>query len=335
MLVSDLEDTLETRGERFIETTLGNIEVAPDASCLTLADTQERFPFDDLALAHLARYLGLNKSDLKKFPDDLKHTVLSRFLDMGRDKSVVLEAARDDITSIHKPGLMLIPISAVAEIITRMFSPTDEVANLYRDEKKLHVDIKTSHHIEVDNPDRIEGRPEVGDITHGGVRMLVYRDPAEPVAPTVTTYLHRLFCSNGMAEDYGANAIHLRGKNVPEVLEEMEQAAQKVMAELDQKLASYAALNERPLPEDRTLFVHQLANEWNLGARITHKIVLAVAVLPDNATLYDVQNAFTAAANANISYHTSNQLQQLGGALAFDTDRVTHRCNQCLRLLTG
>jgi hypothetical protein len=333
MLVSELEESLETRGERAIETTLGNIEVAEDASYLKLRDSEEQFPLDELATSHLARYLELNRSDLNKYPTDLRHTVLTRFLDIKKDKAAVIEVRRRDISSIHKPGLLLIPIDSVAELITRTFQPTDEVVNLLRDEKKLHVDIKTAHNIEVLNPGRIQGRPEVGDITHGGVRMLAYRDPVEPQAPTVTTYLHRLFCSNGMAEDYSANTIHLRGKTVPDVLLEMEEIAQKVMGELDQKLASYASLNERPLPEDRTLFVHQLAAEWNLGQRVTHKIIEQVSVLPENATLYDVQNVFTRMANDDISYWSSNQLQQLGGSLAFDTDHVTHRCGTCQRLL--
>ena len=58
-----------------------------------------------------------------------------------------------------------------------------------------------------------------------------------------------------------------------------------------------------------------------------------VTILPEDATLYDIQQVFTQLANGNVNYQTMVALQHLGGDMAFDTDHVVHRCETCERLL--
>lgn len=330
MKVSELTEALGSRQEERFSTTLNNIEISDDAGTLNIDG--RTFYLDELAENSLANYLKINRTYLAQCPSDLKATNFRYWLNYRENASVTIESVEDNITGFYRPDAMLIPVAAVAEIVGRVFSPEDEVKDLRRDNERFHLDVVSrSHFVDVPNPDRISGRPEVGDITSGGVRILAY--PNAPVAPSVTAYLNRLVCSNGMTEAHQEGIIRLKGKTVPEVLVEMEQAARRVLSGLDEKLTSYAQMAQRGIPGNPSSFVYQIAREHNIGPRVLNRLMERANLLPENATLYDVQQIFTEVANSGVKYRTMVALQSLGGELAFHTERVLHRCGQCERLL--
>jgi hypothetical protein len=328
--VSELIDSLGGSQEERISTTLNNIEISDDAGTLSIGGRQ--FFLDELAENSLANYLKVNRTYLAQCPPDLKATNFRYWLNYRENASVTVECLENSITGFFRPDAMLIPVAPVAEIVGRIFSPEDEVKDIRRDNERFHVDVVShAHYVDVPNPDRIPGRPEVGDITSGGVRILAF--PNAPVAPSVTAYLHRLVCRNGMTEAQQEGTIRLKGKTVPEVLVEMEQAARQVLGGLDEKLTSYARMAQRAIPGNASSFVYQIAREHNIGPRVLNRLMERANLLPANATLYDVQQIFTEVANSGVKYRTMVALQSLGGELAFHTDRVLHRCGQCERLL--
>lgn len=330
MKVSDLKPVLEGRNERSVESRLGDVKVSADASRFTLEGGDE-FVLDEGAERALASYLGVNKSYLTKCPPDLKAHNLNYWLQHKPDAQAVIEAVGHNVVTVHKPGLLVLPLDRVADIVTRTFEPDNEIVNLIRDDRWFHLDIKTDHHVEVRPDARIEGRKEVGDITHGGVRILA--NPIEAKPPVVQTYLHRLWCTNGSTSPEKEGTIALKGHTVEEVLDELEKAAQTVMGDLDAKLAEYAALAERKPPGSPARFAYQLGREYGLTQRVMDRVMERVAVLPDDASLYDIQQIFTQLANGNVNYRTMVNLQQLGGDMAFETDHIVHRCGACERLL--
>ena len=335
MLVADLKSVLEGVQERSIPVTLGNVEVSEDASTMTIPG--EEFVFDEQIERTLSSYLGINKSYLAKCPPDLKATNLNYWLARRENQAAVIEAAGDNIISIHKPGLVVLPLHSVAEVITRTFDPQNEIVTLIRNDTRFHIDIQTPHHVEVPTDDRIEDRTrgdrQIGDITHGGVRILA--NPTEKEAPRVMTYLHRLWCTNGSTSPESEGAIRIKGQTVEQVLEELELAAQRVMGDLDNKLAEYAALAQLRPPGSPAKFAYQLGAEYGLTQQVMRRVMERVSILPEDASLYDVQQIFTSIANGNVRYDTMMRLQTLGGAMAFNTEHIVHRCGQCTRLLPG
>ena len=332
MTVANLAESLETSRERLLQTTLGNLEVDENYH-LKFKDTEETFPLDEAGEKSLSSYIGVSANYLNKCPQDLKTVNLNYWLNKKEEVDVSFEIIGTHINSVHSPSTLIIPIHPVVEMVNRVFQPTDEIVTLRRDKNLFHLDVQTSHHVEVPNPNRLEGRPEVGDITHGGVRFVSYHNPQDLRPPTATRYLRRLWCGNGSCEDYGVNSISLRGRTVPEVIEELEQAAHRILASLDESLQEYAALDGRPLPADRTALAHQIGQEHHLGTRVMSTVLDRVALLPEQATYYDLQNVFTAVANEPVSYYSATRLQQVGGSLAFNTEEMTHRCGACERLL--
>jgi hypothetical protein len=334
LLVSDLKSVLEAQNERSLTTRLGDVQVAADASTVTVApegQPSQEFVFDEQLERSLSSYLGINKSYLAKCPPDLKAYNVNHWLRSKEDVQAVIQAVGNSVTNMHKPGLVILPLPAVAEIIVGNFEPDHEIVNLIRDDRKFHIDIRTPHHVEVHPDARIEGRKEVGDITHGGVRILA--NPTEVEAPKVMTYLHRLWCTNGSTSPEREGTISLKGHTVDEILVEMEQACKTVLGQLDQKLADYAALADRKPPGSPTRFAYQLGREYRLTQRVMDRVMERVAILPEDASLYDVQQVFTQLANGNVNYRTMTALQHLGGDMAFDTNHVVHRCEACERLL--
>ena len=331
MKVSDLKPVLEGKNERSVDIRLGDLKVTSDASRLELHGTGQEFAFDESAERALSTYLGINKSYLAKCPPDLKSYNVNWWLQAKPDTNAVIEAVGDAVITVHKPGLLILPLDKVADIVTRTFDPDNEIINLIRDDRWFHLDIKTDHHVEVRPDTRIEGRKQVGDITHGGVRILA--NPIEAKPPKVMTYLHRLWCTNGSTSPEKEGTISLKGRTVDEVLIELEAAAQQVMGDLDEKLAEYAALAERRPPGSPARFAYQLGREYGLTQRVMDRVMEQVNILPDDASLYDIQQIFTQLANGNVNYRTMVNLQSLGGDMAFETDHVVHRCEMCERLL--
>lgn len=335
MLVADLKEHLEGVRERTIELTLGDIDVDADASRIRTT-TGEEFYLDEQAERSLAKYLGVSKAYLAKCPADLKSHNLNYWLRRRENAAAVIEVVGDHWVTIHKPGLLILPLARVADIITATMDPDYEIVQLIRNDTRFHVDIITPHqYVEVAPDERIEDRRRgghsVGDITHGGVRILA--NPSEVEAPRVTTYLHRLWCTNGSTSPEAEGAMRLKGNTVEDVLTEMEEACRRVMGELDDKLASYAALASTQPPGSPIRFAYQLGREYNLPQRLMDRVMERINVLPEDATLYDVQQVFTELANGPVNYRLMTRLQQLSGDLAFSTEQVTHRCGTCERLL--
>lgn len=334
MLVSDLKDHISGVQEISTEVCLGDITVDPESRSIRVEGGPE-FQFDEQAERSLSQYLGVSKTYLAKCPPDLKALNLNYWLTRRANVAAVIESVNDSWVTIHKPGLLILPLSRVAEVVTETMNPDYEIVSLIRNDTRFHLDIITDHHVEVAPDERIEDRRRegrsVGDITHGGIRIL--SNPTEVEAPQVLTYLHRLWCTNGSTSPESEGTIRLKGNTIDDVFDELESACRRVMGDLDAKLADYAALAQTFPPGSPTRFAYQLGREYGLGQRLMDRVMERVNVLPENASLYDIQQIFTELANGGVSYRTMTALQHLAGDLAFQTDSVTHRCGTCERLL--
>lgn len=342
MLVSDLKPSVEGLNERSREVTFADMSVDNEAHALTIRGNVHQggaeFPFDEQLERGLSKYLGVSKSYLAKCPPDLKAHNINYWLQAKPNLAAVIESLDDKFVSIHKPGLVVLPLRRVADIITEAMEPTDEVVQLLRSETRFHVDMITPHSVQVPTndaiADRVQGERAIGDITHGGVRVL--SNPTEAKAPSVTTYLHRLWCTNGCTSPEAEGEIKLKGNTVDEVLAEMNIAMQRVRGDLDNKLTEYAAMAQRTVPGSPTRFARQIGNEYGIPARVLNRVLDRIEILPeDQVSIYDIQQIFTQIANGTVRYNTMMRLQTLAGELAMHTDHAVHRCATCERLLPG
>jgi len=329
--VAELAESLAKRQETRRIVRLGDLAIADDCSTITINDGQ--FALDEQALNILARYLKLPVQYLRDCPPDFRAETLKFWRDQKARADVVLESVDNGIVSMFSPGLMMIPVARVGKLVETVFKPEDEIRQLTREEKRFHLDVTTADHkVDVPNPKGILGRPEVGDITEGGIRFLAYPDRVK--APSVSRYFHRLVCTNGMTTSESDGKITITGMTMPEVLASMEIAAEELLSTMDEHLDRYKQTADIPVPGHPVSFAEQLAHEYRLSSALTHAVIEQVRQLPeDGTTVYDVTQAVTLVANQVHAYDTRSRLQSLGGRLAWDTARMIERCAKCERLL--
>lgn len=322
MKIAEFDQILSNRRDERIVTRLGDVTIADDASVLQLGS--DVFAVDDAVERNLASYLKIPSSYLAACPPDFKAQTLQFWQNQHAEAETVMELTDGHIVAIHSPNNLMIPMRDVVRVAEKVFDPEAEIRYHYFDEQRLHLDVTTPQHaVDVQSP----VYRQVGDITQAGLRFLAY--PNQSKAPSVGAYLERLVCTNGMTTQERAGQISLQGRTVEEVIEEMEQAARRMMGTLDNRLERYAATAQQRIPGNRQAFAHQLAREANLNRGVLDMVMELVNQLPEDATLYDINQAFTSVANADVSYATRMRLQTLGGYMAFEPERVVARCGTC------
>lgn len=359
ILVGQIEQQLSQNNERRMHTKLGDVSVSDDGHYVLVDPSEgtdgetQRFEFDEVTERAFAKFLDVNPSYLSKCPSSLKATNLNHWLRTEADAEAMFTIGGHGIATMYDPDQTVLTIPEIAGVISRVFAPEDEIVTLHSDPDKFHADIVIqSSHITVpgngvgDRPDangnlyvrpEEEGgqattKPNVFDITHGGVRILAH--PSKSKAPTVERYFNRYICSNGMTMPIADRQITLRGKTVEEVLESMEEVANELMTDMPQALEQYAALAEIAVPGNPINFIQQVGREQGIPSRLIQQAIQFAGGMnlgrDDVATTYDVMNIFTSLANMeSVRYSTATRLQRMGGEFVRQGEEMTRRCGSC------
>jgi hypothetical protein len=321
MLVSELPNAFDLFQEETITLDLGDMGITSDASAISAK--ARNFPLDEVAERALATYLNIPYTYLENCPPEFKAQTLRFWRDEAPEAEMVLEVTNGALVNVHKPTTVTIPPRDVAAVMAKVFDPEAEVRKFILNSKMFHLDITTPMH-------QIEVATEVGDVTQAGVRVLVY--PFSDKLPSVTAYMERLVCTNGMCQDERVGQIRIKGQTVDDVISEMESAARSTLSHLDNRLHSYARTAQTTAPGSHGAFAYQLGRELSLRQPVMDMIMDRVGQLTAPATVYDIMNVFTAVAN-QLPYAQRVKMQTLGGSLAMDTERMVNRCGSCERLL--
>jgi hypothetical protein len=325
MLVSELEGVLSRRREVSVEVSVADIEIDSGADHVTVKDVA--YPLDEIAEKTLAKYFDIPLTYLKGCPTTFKAHTLQFWRDEYADHDVVVQTIGNNIVNVHSPEVLNLPAHELGKLIARVFEPEDRV-RIYRPLGQLQFDVVSQRHqVEVPNPERVKFRPEVGDVTHGGVRLLTHVHSDKQ--PSLVPYIERYVCTNGMCVAEKMGRIAIKGNTVEEILAEIEAAANRAMMGIDDALGRYAGTARQEVPGTRQAFAHQLGMEMSLPQGVMDEVMILVNQLPDNATVYDVNQAFTSVANLDVTHAAKVKLQTLGGHLAFEPDKMIARCRTC------
>jgi len=330
MLVSELKEALSPkRGDSMVVVDLSVVQVDDEASALEIGS--DHYALDEVAEKAFASYLKIPHAYLKRCTPEFRAEQFRFWIDRYAEVETQFNVEGGHITSVHSPELNAIPNQAVVGVVERVFEAND-TARLLLDYDQLHLDVISEvHEVEVPNPLGVPFRPQVGDVTKGGIRILTY--PHQAKDPSVCAYFERLVCTNGMTTEQKLGAISIKGSTVPDVVAEMEAAARRLLGGLDNALERYAATARTPVPGNLQSFAVQLAAEYNIKREVLDAVMALINQLPGGATVYDVIQAFTAVAGNELPWNTRMKLQALGGTLALDTERMIARCATCERLL--
>ncbi|AEQ21080.1 conserved hypothetical protein [Rhodococcus phage E3] len=335
MIVSDLQETLGTT-QPTIELPMSDLHIADDGSAIEVKGHAD-IELDQLAEHALGKHLGVATNYLERCPGDLKASNLNYWLRQHAEKQAVLTlTSTGDLVDVYGPEKRVVPLPRVADIIVSRFRPNDEIKTLHRDDKRFHIDVMVEASVEVAGHGT-DWRPEVGDITHGGVRIVIPSDLGN-AKPSVEPYLHRLVCSNGWSQMSDSNQILLKGMTVTDILDELDVRIRETVEDLPGVLGGYASLDQIPLPGNMLQTIRTLGQEHNLSPRVITKVMDAALGLGDEhaPTMYDLTQAFTQVANSSVAYGTQIALQRLGGHILEESNaQLSSRCGTCAHLLNG
>jgi len=272
---------------------------------------------------------------LSKVPQELMAYNLNSIFQSTDKQATFGVRGSSTLVSVIDPDKAPLPIIDVAKRALTPFGMDSRVSGFNYDGEALSVDIISPTLFTEVEGDGSNGRPQRGDITHGGIRLVTdfASNGQQRKRPRLQTYLHRLVCSNGMAIDEVHGSVSLRGNSVEDVLSEIEEKAQMLMGGLEARLSTYAATTDLSIPGNAESFIRQVGKERGLSSKTIMAVLQLAPLLPENPTMYDVMNLFTFVANEATTVKTRNALQELGGLLASSAEDHTHRCDKCEHLL--
>jgi hypothetical protein len=276
-----------------------------------------------------------------------QRTVLRHHTEQSADQEMIWHLEGGNVAGVYSPDAKIIPLSLVAERIANVFDADDQVNVLYApDQVEINV-ISDFHTVTVPGIPGVSSRPlegtvdhvrsgrKVGDLSAGGVRIII--QPGRPErAPVVEEFWERLVCTNGMTRRIPGSSINLRGRTVDEILLEMENVMQTIVAGLSASARAIHHSAMTPVPGAVSDFIRQVATERGVNANTIIRLQEQAASLPENPSVYDVTQVVTALANEDgLPAASRRRLQAIGGDLTVDTERMVHRCITCERPLAA
>lgn len=289
----------------------------------------ERLVLDEPSLDTFANFFGVPKKFMKHLTSDLQRDVLAHFLGKHEEAQVQLEMGEGQILAVYGEHDRLIPKARYVDVLERVLPEDATFSRMEWTRGYLWVDMIS---------EQFTTEPRVGDPTLGGFRLVGPVAPARKSngissSPYACTFMERLACTNGQTITEEGSVIKVRGNTVDEVIEEMERLARRILdVDLPVRLEQWAHTAEVTV-ENAEAFVHRIARETGLGARVTDDIIDRIPSLGDSAeNLYDLTNLVTSFQHdPDITESQRLLLQGVGGHIVSTVGG--HRCDSCQTLL--
>lgn len=259
---------------------------------------------------------------MKRLEPDLRYSWLNTLLSRHHGDAVV-RLTDHGILAVHESNAVSIEPRRIVEVAGRAVAPNADVIDFDVSTAAFALDVAAPQGL-MDRGDK-----KVGDITRGGVRF--FHNLRQNLAPSVQPYMYRLICTNGMEVPASGLKIDARGQSVDEVLAELEVAAQRAFAQVEQDIAHFYELRDQPVENpERQLIRH--AREQGLSARLATRLVQTLPAAFDDeghATMFDVVNHVTNMANDPTIRRRGVrlELERFGGSVVQSTH--DERCRVC------
>lgn len=263
---------------------------------------------------NLSKHLGVPSKLAMKLPPKMREDLINHFLEQESNKEVNITLNNNIMLGIHNSNKPLIMQNKVAEMISTVFKPTDSVSKF---------SLVNGFQAFIHTPELyVDARP--GDRTQGGV----YVSSLFGEVPTVSVYMERLVCSNGMVALSEYDKVRVTGQSNSEIIENMKLLTNLA---LDSTIPDYLN-NWKKMTTIKSTnpeqLIHRLAKENGINSKLESSIMEAASSLT-NDSYYDIVNLITNFQHAD-GIEGSNQLEKLqvlgGNAIR---DLGGHRCNNC------
>ena len=283
------------------------------------------------SVSALAGWLDVPTKFLNRIDQDLAQHILRTMLER-HPAPVTLYHDDGMLLDVRDPGQRVIPLSRLVEVASKAIDDEAEVVSAVIEPTQFALDV-----IAPEGFDRgIGGDPQVGDITRGGIT--IEQDRKRNLAPTVSPYLYRLFCTNGMVTRNELDKVDARGQGVDEVLTELELIAERAFGRVEQEIEAFYSLRDQEVDNpERTLY--RMAQERGLPDRMTNRLLERIPAWIEGredeaVSMFDLTNIITNQANEpsiRSRRNVARRLEEAGGTVV--TDHV-ERCTRCQQAIS-
>lgn len=319
LTLDEVREKIESRQgtSTMVENRAIHLDLVGDQT-ITLGEVE--LPATIQGVTAIGNWLEVPSAFLKRLDADIQQDLLTSMLD--RQGAQVAQAFYSDhgVDMVRDPNTRVIEPRRIVEVAARVIDKTAQVVDFWSNPDEFRLDV-----IVPQDFDRgIGGDRKVGDITRGGIR--IGQDTKRNLAPWVSEYMYRLFCTNGMERYDEQLKVDARGQSVDEVLQELEIMADIAFKRVENSIASFYELrNEKIDNPERTLL--RMAEEQNISARTMVEMAEIVPTLTDDdVSMFDLVNLITNQANApGMKSGPRRSLEQAGGAIVGEhADRCSH-----------
>lgn len=278
----------------------------------------------------MSDHLGIPAKFVARQDPDFQVLLLNEMRNREKNKDLLLRVGDDDgLVGVESPDAKVITPAQMVDVALKVLPKDAPVVERFDTSRVFGLDV-----IVPDNHTSIGGDRQVGDLTKGGVRF--FRDVQHGSAPQVSTFLHRLVCTNGMTVTEETDKVSFKGNTVPEILAELEAAAQRCFARAEATIDHFYDLrSQRMETAAGQAMLRRMVKEQRLPVADRRLLELEEVLgtiadeQGDEFSAFDVVNLVTNEANHPTLVNRMPQrhrLQSGGGQVV--TEHVT-RCGHC------
>lgn len=308
-------------------------EVVPGASIVT-AHSGTEYPLTKAAILETGALGGIPRDHAQKVLPSLFEQEANWWMQegLGDANFKLLKGADDTVLGVTRATIN--PFSNLA-LLDEL---TAGLRRKYGADAELLVDYKSHHDLEltsfrliVPGDVRVISGSRVADDTwSAGINFRNSLIGLKP--PQLDAYLLRWWCTNGCYDTMSTMTAPRRQiKDQADAIEWAKFAVDEVLGGLETTLDGVQELTAIPVEGDVAVVLSDLFTQHAVPKAERTRILNSMADLGGELTMYDVQNAVTAAANMDgLSPRTVDILLSTGGHVAHAN---TGRCASCRRIL--
>ncbi len=323
--LKDVQDQLRSNTQSWTgELSTLNVSLNGETPVVEIPGRGE-IPFPTHAQVQLASRLKVPGAYYNRIPSDLKQNTMETLLNFTAEEGYIA-FTNQGVELIQDPKKVIITPADIVETALDYFPEDSLVVDVeYGDEFVLDV----LYGPEGDDT-YVGGDLQVNDITRGGVRF-AYNLKTQ-AKPSVSPYLYRLVCTNGMETLESSLKLTVEGSTPQEYLLALGNFTESALGLINSRIREFYALREARIDSEPLMALSRLASTYGLSALTVKRLASHLPVSP-RETMFDLVNIITNEANnpeIEAKPAQRRKLQRVGGSVVVDHHGFCDNCGNCL-----
>lgn len=282
-------------------------------------------PFTEYAQGELAGHLKVPTAYYSRIPGELRQQTFDSLLNLSANE-VQLDFTNAGVSGVHDAKKAIIRPYQIAEVALKHLPEESQVVEVL-DGKDFVLDVLYGS---VEDDRYTGGDLQEGDLTRGGLRY-TYSVKGQG-KPTVSPYLYRLACTNGMETPELSLKLTSDGNGAQEYLLALENFTESALGLIEGRIEDFYSLRESEIDGEPLQALSRLASSYGLSPLTVRRLETHLGV-SRHENIFDLINIITNEANNPILESRpaqSHKLQRVGGSVVVHQHGFCNNCGSCV-----